>query len=635
MKRTMSLILALAMLLSVFSSVSFAAAETQNIAYSETIAWDGEYDVIVVGFGGAGAVAARNAADAGAKVLLTEKAPEGHEGGNTRYCGQAFVNGFGDVEATRAYYDALAGNRSTSDAVMSVWAEAVANIEDILVEEFAVDKADFVNHRGLPGIAGLCAPEYPELPGADVVSICNAHKGVSDGYVWQMMRQNVLDRSDSIDVWFESPATKLIQDPVTKAILGVTISRQGENVNIKANNGVVLACGGFENNKEMRENYLGMPNAAVMGTLYNTGDGVRMAMEIGAQMWHMEAYEGNLFNCGIAFYGEEDERATQPAMPVLGDLFNGSAIVVGMDGHRYLREDGQVRHGHMYHTGVWENPTYSDRTFIVYDKAHAEVIEAANAIPDAKKKYIIEANTLEELAAATGMVPEILKETVENFNFFASVGKDYQLERAAETMTAFAAEGPYYAIEMLPIMLNTQGGPMRNEKAEVLDYEGKPIPHLYVCGELGGITALQYQGGGNVAECIIFGRIAGKNAAAVKTEEASPALTAVQSNLRFVPGAVTDTGAKLEIELAEGEYIGVSHSGMGGDLYLKVKMDGEKIADIEVVKHSESEGISDPAFANVIPAIIAANSTEVDTVAGATMTSKAIIEAVKDALAQK
>ena len=73
-------------------------------------------------------------------------------------------------------------------------------------------------------------------------------------------------------------------------------------------------------------------------------------------------------------------------------------------------------------------------------------------------------------------------------------------------------EAPFYAIEMSPCMLNTQGGPRRNEKAQIVRPGGAPIPRLYSAGELGSIYSYLYQGTGNIGECLVFGRIAGRNA---------------------------------------------------------------------------------------------------------------------------
>ena len=76
------------------------------------------------------------------------------------------------------------------------------------------------------------------------------------------------------------------------------------------------------------------------------------------------------------------------------------------------------------------------------------------------------------------------------------------------------AVGPFYAVELSPSMLNTQGGPRRNEKAQIVRPDGTPIPRLYSAGELGSIYSYLYQGTGNIGECLAFGRIAGRNAAA-------------------------------------------------------------------------------------------------------------------------
>lgn len=98
-------------------------------------------------------------------------------------------------------------------------------------------------------------------------------------------------------------------------------------------------------------------------------------------------------------------------------------------------------------------------------------------------------------------------------------------------------------------------------------------------------------------------------------------------------GEVTDLNQATSYETKDNEYIGEG-TGMGGKLVVKVTMDGDKIANVEIVEHSESENISDPAIEQLPKAIVEANGTEVDTISGATVTSKAIIEAVNNALAQ-
>ena len=190
--------------------------------------------------------------------------------------------------------------------------------------------------------------------------------------------------------------------------------------------------------------------------------------------------------------------------------------------------------------------------------------------------------------------------------------------------------GPFYAMELVPAMVNTQGGPRRNINCEVLDLNDNPIPHLYSAGELGSFFSDNYQGGGNLGETVVTGKTAGENAAAEKEDLPNLTIPAkVESNLNR---AAEVAAANDEvIATAENEYIGVG-KGIGGDLTVKVTMDGDKIAAIEVLAHGETAGICEAAIEKVPAAIIEAQSAEVDGVSGATLTSNGIKEAVANAL---
>lgn len=598
---------------------------TADFTYADTIAWDGQYDVVVAGFGGAGSVAASTAADAGAKVLLVEKAPEGHEGGNTRVCGQLFAYGHEDEEATYNYYKALAGNHEVPEAMLRVYTKSIAHMNDVMETLTGLPQNEYIDWTGK--ILGGMSPEYPEFPGADKISLNSLHEGFSDGYLWRALRSRVTDRSDNIDVWFESPAVHLIQDPFTKTILGVQVERDGKALNIRATNGVCLTTGGFENNPEMIANYLGLSDYTVCGGLYNTGDGIRMAQEVGAKLWHMEAYEG-IGSLGGTSVAMPDEYAcgTTTFTP------NGALILVGGEGTRYLNEGEGSRHGHLKLNDAWVNVRRPLRSFVICDETAYQA--NASKIPTYADN-VQHASSIKELAKLIDIDPNALDTTVKNYNSYAKAGYDPECSRSAATMSPFTGKS-FYAIEVNANVLNTQGGPQRNENAEILGLDGTPIPHLYGAGELGGITAFQYQGGGNIAECVIFGQIAGKNAAAAK--EALPAYqnrVKVSSPLTYTPGKASDIGdTGSEVATGSNEYLGVSHNGMGGDLQVKVTMENGKITKVEIVKHNETEGISNPAREQLPDAIVKAGSTDVDNVSGATVTSRAIKEAVADALSQ-
>jgi hypothetical protein len=183
--------------------------------------------------------------------------------------------------------------------------------------------------------------------------------------------------------------------------------------------------------------------------------------------------------------------------------------------------------------------------------------------------------------------------------------------------------------------LNTQGGPKRNENAEVLDTSGRPIPHLYSAGELGGVIAFQYQGGGHMTECLTFGKIAGNNAARQKAPLPPLNYTAARSNIIYSIGQNNQSAAiPQEFSLGPNEYLGVGSGGMGGDITVKVRMEGSGIVAIEVLKHAETEGIGSPALNKLTGDMIRTQSANVDIVTGASLTSRAFIQAVNDALSK-
>ncbi len=621
--------------LAAMGGVSLAGAE-ESYTYADTIKWDAQYDVVVLGMGFAGMTAAITAADEGAGVLLAEKMSEALAGGNSKVAGQLFAYGHKDREATQAYYEALCGGREVEADMLGVIVDGVTNMWDKIKDKFFDgNDAEFMDWTGMP-LIGEMSPEYPEFPGSDKIALCTTHQGVSDSFLYSSVKAKLTERADKIDVWFESPAMELIADPQTKTVLGVKISRGGQERNVRALRGVVVATGGFECDRRMVQEYLNITNYAAIGGQFNTGDGIKMCQRVGAQMWHMNAYEGGfgVNSCGYAV--EPGQAAAQIATLTYNDMTTGAMVIVGTEGERFGNESEIPRHGHLYENGIWENPKYPNKIYMVFDQTQLDLMKEGNLLNTAFEGSILSAATVEELAEKTGCVAERLKETIDNFNAFAANGKDYTCGRKAEYMRAFDGK-MYYAMPMNGLILNTQGGPKRNVNAEVLDTDGAPIPHLYSAGEMGGITACMYQGGTNIAECFIFGEIAGKNAAAAKDELPAYAAAPKVESTPATLGMETDLGAVKTYEAGENQYIGTG-KGMMGDVTVRVTMDGGKIATVEVLEQNETVGIGDKAIAE-LPGKFAGCATAeeidaVDGVSGATITSGALREAVKAALAQ-
>jgi len=135
------------------------------------------------------------------------------------------------------------------------------------------------------------------------------------------------------------------------------------------------------------------------------------------------------------------------------------------------------------------------------------------------KGWIKTATGLTELASLIGLDPSVLENTVARWNECVGAKHDHDFGRTL--MMAPIGSGPYYAVELSPSMLNTQGGPRRNEKGQIVRPDGSPIPRLYSAGELGSIYSYLYQGTGNIGECLAFGRVSGRNAAGERAWEES------------------------------------------------------------------------------------------------------------------
>ena len=586
--------------------------------YDSTLKWDAVYDVIVVGFGGAGAGAARFAADNNAHVLLIDSAPEGHEGGNTRYAGGAFAwsDNFTDL---REYYKQTYYPFKYDPKDLDAFVNNVLKMKEYSQKYFGIE-AQYTGRRP--------QGEYPEYKHAETMRSQSMTAGMYNGGFWKLLRKKVYERLDKIDVWFESPAQHLIQDPNTKTILGVQIKHQGINRNVAARNGVVLSCGGFENNQDMVQTFLGQGSLAPIGTLYNQGKGIDLAVEAGARLWHMSNYDSHGFSLR-----EGEPREKFAYMINWKSLFNGSIFVAGDDGTRYYREDEEDRHGYKYNHGNWIMQPNQNHPHIIMDQKQFE--QLANDDSDKAEQikslitYAIKAETIAELADKIA-APK-LAEAVSDFNFLVNEKKrDMFLNRKIETMRAFGA-GPYYAIPIRHNILHTHGGARRNENCEVLDMENNVIPHLYEAGELGDIFATKYVGANSIADLLISGKIAGENAAWPKRKMAEvDVVTGASKN----PDLKSDAHASsTDFEAGPNQGIGISENGINDvPIVVRVTMSGDKISQIETLQEKETPYLGGKAIPVLTNEMIEKQTTEVDAVSGASTTSAAFKEAVNQAI---
>lgn len=587
--------------------------------YNSSMKWNAKYDVIVIGFGGAGAGAARFAADNNAHVLLIDSAPEGSEGGNTRYSGGAFAWGK-NFDNLKEYYQQTYYPFNYDEKDLDTFVKNVLKMKEYSKKYFDI-KAQPTGRRP--------KGEYPEYKNADAMQSQSMTAGMYNGGFWKLLRKKVYERLDKIDIWFESPAKHLIQDPKTNIVLGVQVSRKGKIYNIAAKNGIVLSCGGFENNQNMVQNYLGQGSLAPIGTLYNQGKGIDLAIEAGARLWHMSNYDSH----GLSL-NEGKKREKFAYMINWKSLFNGSIFVAGDDGTRYFREDEEDRHGYKYNHGNWVMIPNQNHPHIVMDQAqYIQLSNDKSAKSDQIKQlisYAIKADSIEDLSKKIN-APKLVQE-VKDFNFLTDeVKRDMFLNRKIETMRAFG-EGPYYAIPVRHNILHTHGGAKRNENCEVIDLNGKVVPHLYEAGELGDIFATKYIGGSSIADLLISGKIAGENAAKPKNiEQEIDVVTGASKNEDLKTDAKTNLN-NFKAEKNQG--IGISENGISDiPIVVRVTVDNHKnLKNIETLQEKESPSLGGKAIPQLIQSMIANNTVDVDAVSGATTTSSAFKDAVKDAI---
>lgn len=593
----------------------------------QNIKWNANYDVVVLGFGGAGGTAARFAADNGAEVLLIDAAPFGHEGGNTRYSAQHIAIGH-DKEKIEQYYKNLAKPFNIPEKVLQTYVNGLVYMPDYL-KKFLLVKHPYIASKdakpGKPFSDKKTLAEFPELSGSESFDFALVHDRDFDAGLWKLIKQNVISRKKQIDVWLQTRARHLIQNPINSEIVGVEIERNGHNYYIHARHGVILALGGFENNSQMQQNYLLDPKRTPLGTLYNRGDGIKMSEEVGANLWHMNTFENHGIMPGYTFYEGENKQGRQIKWDLLS---NGSIFAVSDDGTRFFNENANGRHGHIYCHGKWEVPTAFENAYLIFDNKQFKKFshEYKKIYPTFMEK-LIKADNLSELAKKIKVPFLKLTDTVKRFNSYVNNQKDIEFNRSIKSMTLFEGS-QVYAIKIAPSILNTQGGPERNEKAEILDVNGNPIPHLFGAGELGGVCVNHYQGGSNLAECLIFGRLAGENATKTTVTEKNVTLL---NKLPKINDLISHENVK-GIPLKANQFIGVTDEGLGGKIVVRLTYENNTIKNIEILESHETTGIGELAISELSKKMVKANSTKVDAISGASTTSMALKAAVNQAL---
>lgn len=524
-----------------------------------------EADVIVVGLGSAGGSAAIEAHDQGAKVIVLEKQPADGHYSNTRMSGGGFHSPEpgGNFEALKAYAKAM----FSGDGLPSKMGREKTEFADEMAELWArlsPDNESFM--RGLDPqykTVKLSNAAFEDFPGAKesgYAVVKSTYTGATEEVQQFRVTKNA-DKSEKesgeafhaclmtgiqsrgIDVRYSTPAKSFIMDG--DEVIGVRAEHKGETIAFYARRGVVLTCGGYEYNQRMREAFLEGPAVegwAFYGSPENTGDGIRMALKIGAALAHIGSVAGRVI-CAVP----ERRHGLKVGLNT-SSVGKPNEIVVDNRGQRYASERMITKDPSRYSfyrqalKFEFENQAYPRiPSWMIFDatlmKAGPLVrVNAAsyNGIDwrednsgALEKGWILKGDTLEELAEKIRRHPdgrgemdtETVIRSVERWNASCAAKHDPDFERDPNTMGPIN-NPPYYAIPLYPGGPNTKGGVRANPQRQVLDWDDKPIPRLYTAGEISSVFQFAYQGGGNLAEGITFGRLAGRNAAAEKARKA-------------------------------------------------------------------------------------------------------------------
>lgn len=583
MKKYLALILSVAMALCMVGCGAAAPEEKHE-----------QYDMVIVGAGGAGLAAAVEAYDQGAEnILVLEK---------MAFAGGSTTMAFGGFNCTNSRFMDEQGKEETPIMLVDRIIKNGSGLNDPdVVSVVAMETPSviewldgFGSEWGKIRYSDLHCPTDGTIPGVELVRV---------------LKEQAEKRG--IEIRYNSPATEVLADE-TGRVCGVKVKDATGEYTIDTS-AVILATGGFESNPEMIAKYdnPGLANIHLAPSQGNMGDGIVMAEKLGAQLRNMDLIQ---LSCAVAPF------SIQMQMPIK----NNGVIFVNKEGKRFTNEysaassDRRITEDILAQTdaecyGIYNDTIYQEFMAIeekdFFDEYRMTGIDNSD--------MLVKADSIEELAEKIGVDKAALTETIANLKT-DGIGNEKVVE-VADTYK----EGPFYAIRLTPGVMDTLGGVQIDATGRVINTEGKPIKGLYAAGEvIGNVQGTYYSVG--LGEAAVFGRVSARNAIEYINDRGG--LTEHVPFERDVEKAEAAKG-----NFTDGTYTGEGQ-GMNGLIKVEVVVQNGNITEINVLEQSETPNIYAGAAEQFIPNMITTQNVDIDAVTGATMSCNGLRAAVKDAL---
>jgi tricarballylate dehydrogenase len=483
-------------------------------------------DVVVVGGGNAALCAALAARESGAEVLVLERAPPDERGGNSRFTAGAMrvvYNGLDDLlalmpdlseeEKRNTDFGAYTADQYFDDMARVTQYRADPNLTELLVRHsFATlswMRAKGVRFAPMYGRQAFKVDGRFKFWGGLTVEAWGGGPGLIEA-LYKAAKKN------GVRIAYRARVLELSRGDEGVTGLRARIDGRTQRIAAKA---LVLACGGFEANAEWRTRYLGpgWELAKVRGTRFNTGDGLRMALDVGAMPW------GNWSGCHAVGW---DMNAPPFGDLAVGDNFQKHSypfgIMINAEGHRFVDEGADFRNYTYAKYGRVILSQPGQFAWQIFDKKVLHLLRDEYRIKQMTK---VAAPTLAELAGKLeGVDPTQFLRTVEAYN--AAVMTDVPFNPTVKDGRGTIGlpvpksnwanrldTPPFEAYAVSCGITFTFGGLRISNEAQVIDTDGLPIPGLYAAGELvGGLFYFNYPGGTGLTSGAVFGRIAGSSA---------------------------------------------------------------------------------------------------------------------------